>query len=171
MKIALLSDTHVYDVSPWFEAVYERFLASADVLVHCGDMCSFPVWSYLCQHPQFHAVAGNCDDGLLTAELDTRVSFRFDTLTVGVVHGYGYKSIPKLSANLAEAFGPDFDLVCFGHTHKPEWERYGRTWVANPGSMREGSYDPTLAYVHLESDGLRYECIHLPATRDAVLAS
>lgn len=170
MKIAVISDTHAYDVTPWMEAVYERYLASADVLLHCGDATSQSVWAWLCQHPDFHAVAGNMDDYALTQELDVRVSLRRGGLDIAMVHGFGYGSRIGLSRTIASAFGETHDLICFGHTHRPEWVQYGRTWVVNPGSLREGGSQPTLAYIHVDEDGdMTHEPVAVPQTADAVL--
>ncbi|NJB68627.1 hypothetical protein GGQ74_002300 [Desulfobaculum xiamenense] len=165
MKIAVISDTHAYEVTEWMEAVYDRYLAGADLLLHCGDTTGHPVWSWLCQHPGFHAVSGNVDDYALTQELDVRVSLRVGGLTVGLVHGFGYGPVDGLSARIAEALGPDYDLVCFGHSHRTEWVRHGSTWMLNPGSLREGGAEPTLAFLHIADDGtIAHEFVSVPLT-------
>jgi hypothetical protein len=170
MKLAIISDTHAYDVTPWMEAVYERYLAPADVLLHCGDFASMSVWAWLAQHPAFHAVAGNMDDYSLSQELDVRRSLRLSGVEITMVHGFGYGPRVGLSASLARAFDGQADLVCFGHTHQPEWARYGALRVVNPGSLREGGADPTLAYVTISPDGdLTHESVSVPGTVEAVL--
>ncbi len=40
----------------------------------------------------------------------------------------------------ALAAGGGYDVVCFGHNHRLEVERVGRTWLINPGAIL--GYDP-----------------------------
>ncbi len=162
MKIAVISDTHAQDATPWMQAVYQAYLADADVLVHCGDITCRPLWSYLMQHPRLVAVAGNMCDWELHQELPERATFQAEGLTVGVVHGWG-SDRASLSRKVAESFGPGTDLVCFGHSHTPEWTRVGEVQTCNPGSLRESGNNPTLCYVHVGPDGaLRHEPVSVP---------
>lgn len=169
MKIAVISDTHAGDASPWMQAVYQAYLADADVLVHCGDFTCRPLWSWLMQHPRFYAVAGNMCDWELSQELPQSLTFEAGGLTVGVVHGWG-SDRRGLSRKVAESFGPGVDLCLFGHTHTPEWAEYGSARVFNPGSLREGGNVPTLGYVHIAGDGtLRHEHVQVPRMIGPVL--
>jgi hypothetical protein len=146
MLIAVISDTHLYEPSPRLETVYAEHLAGADAVLHCGDMTSRSTWSFLCQHPKFHAVAGNMDDWALAKELPPRLTLSLDGLTVGLAHGNGLSGRP-LSRALAESFGPGYDLVCFGHTHVPEHVAYGPIHLVNPGSLAHHETSPTLALI------------------------
>ncbi|BBD08832.1 metallophosphoesterase family protein [Desulfovibrio ferrophilus] len=163
MKIALISDTHATGPTPWMQAVYDRYLAKADLLLHMGDMTSKELWSFFMQHPGFHAVAGNMDEWSLSGELETRLSMTVEGgLRIGMMHGFGLSGRP-LSGAVAQAFGPDYDLLCFGHTHEPAWIDYDGVRVANPGSLRETGKAPTLAYVHVAADGtMTRELVQVP---------
>lgn len=170
MKIAIISDTHAYDPTPWMEAVYQTYLEDADILVHCGDMTGPSLWSFFMQHPNFQAVAGNMCDWDLAQKLDQKLTFEAAGITVGVTHGWGADR-RGLSRKVADAFGPGYDLVCFGHSHTPEWVRYGDIQVVNPGSLRETGNNPTLAYVHVGDGGeLTYEPVSVPRMIGAVRA-
>ena len=140
MRIAVVSDTHLYQPSPWLADVYERHLAGVDALLHCGDMTGPSLWSWFMQHPNFHAVAGNMDDWNLSAELERTVTVRLEApsgpLTVGMAHGFGYHKRP-LWRDVAESFGPGFDLICFGHTHEAAHHELGATTVVNPGCLQQ----------------------------------
>lgn len=151
MKIAVLSDTHFPAPSDWLRAVYEKHLADADVVLHCGDMIGFSLWSYFTQHPRFHAVAGNSDEWRLVEELPARLVLDLDGLRVGLVHGWGDRA--TLAERVAEEFGPGLDLVCFGHLHQFIWRRQGSVWTLNPGALREKAEDRSLALVHYEPGG------------------
>jgi predicted phosphodiesterase len=42
MRLAVISDSHLSIPDDHFERVYDRHLAGADALLHCGDMVSAP---------------------------------------------------------------------------------------------------------------------------------
>lgn len=164
MLIAVISDTHASEPTPWMHAVYERYLAPADLLLHAGDMTGRSLWSFFMQHPGFHAVAGNMCDWGLASELAPRLTVTHGGLTIGMAHGNGFSHRP-LWQSVAQSFGPGYDLVCFGHTHEPAWEELGSTRVVNPGSLRETGGGPTLAYVRVGEDGaLERELVEVPRT-------
>lgn len=146
MRIAVISDTHLFEPSPRLEAVFAEHLAGADAVLHCGDMTGRSAWFFLCQHPNFFAVAGNMDDWALARELPGRLALSLDGLTIGLAHGHGLSGRP-LSRALAESFGPGYDLLCFGHTHTAEHAVYGGVHVVNPGSLASHESTPTLALI------------------------
>lgn len=147
MQVAVISDTHLARPEPWFERVYEQHLAGADVLIHCGDITGHSVWSYLMQHPRFHCVLGNCDwEPALASQLEPRITLSLEGFTVGACHGWGSRSgVPE---RVAEAFGTEYDLVCYGHTHARDWSTTGGVQLLNPGSLGESR---SLALVTLQA--------------------
>ena len=148
MRLAIISDTHLASPNAWFEEVYARHLAPADLLFHCGDSTGVGIWSYLLQHPRFEAVAGNSDSYDLASSLPALLERTIASRRVAVVHGWGAR--PGLSQRLAEALGDRADIVFFGHSHAFEDSVHGRTRLINPGSLRPGG---SLALVAMtESD-------------------
>jgi len=149
MKIAVISDTHMAEPASWLGAVYDKWLAAADVLIHCGDITSFETWSYFMQHDNFVCVRGNCDwDPQLAEQLEPMLSTELGPLTVGVTHGWGPRS--QVPLKVAEAFGPGYDLVCYGHTHARDWSVRGGVQLLNPGSLGEFG---SLALVTVDEQG------------------
>ena len=136
MRLAVLSDTHLRNPTPWFAAVYARHLAGADMVLHCGDATGVSLWSFLMQHPRFEAVAGNSDAYDLAAQLPQKLEFSLGGLRVAAVHGWGPR--PGLSERIARAFAGQHDLIFFGHSHAIEDVTYGTTRLINPGSLRPG---------------------------------
>jgi len=149
MKIAVISDTHMGDTPAWLDQVYSTWLAPADYLIHCGDITSTHAWSYFMQHDNFICVRGNCDwNPQLVDLLEPVVNVSIGPLTVGVTHGWGPR--PQVSVKVAEAFGPEYDLVCYGHTHKRDWSVIKGVQLVNPGSLGESG---SLAIITVADDG------------------
>lgn len=136
MLLAILSDSHLRAPSPWFEAVYERYLAGADHVFHCGDHVGHALWTYLLQHPGFESVAGNSDGYDLAAELPPLLERDIAGRRLAVTHGWGPR--PGLSARLAKAFAHRYDILFFGHSHTAEDTRHGTTRYINPGACQPG---------------------------------
>ncbi|WP_243544859.1 metallophosphoesterase family protein [Pseudodesulfovibrio tunisiensis] len=148
MLIAAISDTHMGQPPAWLDRVYDKYLASADVLLHCGDITSFSTWSYFLQHPNFTAVRGNCDwDPQLADSLDTSATLEIRGLTIGMTHGWGPR--PQVSVKVAQAFGASYDLVFHGHTHQRLWQVIEGVQICNPGSLGESG---SLALVTVHPD-------------------
>lgn len=162
MLLAVLSDTHLDSPDHWLERVYDRFLARADAVLHCGDMASASVYHFFLQHPNFHAVAGNMDSWNLRQEVPNRLSLDLDGLSVGMIHGFGGDR-ETMWKKAADCFGPECDLVCFGHTHIYQWVERDGQYVLNPGSARlPRAGAPSLALVRRAKDGsLSCECVDL----------
>lgn len=136
MRLAVISDTHCSNAPAWLDHVYRTWLEPADFLFHCGDITSFDTWSYLLQHPNFHAVRGNCDwDPGLVDALEPMISVDVEGLTVGLTHGWGPR--PQVADKVAQAFGTGYDLVCYGHTHARDWSMNQGVRLCNPGSLGE----------------------------------
>lgn len=156
MRLAVISDTHMVEPEGWFKRFFENHLLQVDALIHCGDITGLAVYEYLARnHPQFHGVAGNCCDWRVGEELPAMLRLTLAGKTIGVVHGWGDR--PTLPARLPEAFGPGFDLILFGHTHRQTNLRFGDTLVVNPGSL--SSERPCMAYVDLvEEIAVDFRC-------------
>lgn len=159
MRVAVISDTHLGAPDAWFQRFFRDHLAQADALVHCGDMVGKPMLDFLeANHPNFHGVAGNCCDWQVRQELPAMLRVSLGGYSVGVTHGWGDR--PSLPARLPEAFGPGFDLILFGHTHRPTNLRFGDTLVVNPGSLNQDK--PCFALIEL-SQSIAVDLRCLPA--------
>lgn len=140
MRIAVISDTHLQSASTWLEDIYEQHLAPADAVLHCGDVTGAPLLHYLMQHPEFHAIAGNMDRYGLDHELPDRRELELDGLRIGLTHGHGFPW--PISKHLPQAFSPDLDLICFGHTHVFKDTVVDGVRIVNPGSMTSPRQGP-----------------------------
>lgn len=151
MRLAVISDTHIAAPDQRFLAIYEEHLAGADALLHCGDMVGANLYHFLCQHPRFFCVRGNCDHFQLDHDLPALLSREValpggGVLKLGMAHGWGERS--SVWRRVAESF-PGHDLICFGHTHRRHWDEFDGARILNPGSLAEGS----LALLDIADDG------------------
>ena len=135
-------------VPDWLDAVYDRWLGPADVLVHCGDITSFSAWSYFLRHDRFLCVRGNCDWDPQLDALEPMLTAQLGPIRLGATHGWGPRS--QVPVKVAQAFGPGYDLVCYGHTHARDWSVVEGVRLLNPGSLGESG---SLALVDVAADG------------------
>lgn len=137
MLIGVVSDTHG-NIRNTLEAVtlLERHAVSA--VLHCGDIVSADIVPLFVEWPT-HFVFGNCDhetSSIRRAILDAGQTchgrfgeLNLDGRRIAFLHGDD-------AARLHDAVtSGDYDLVCYGHTHKFEYHRAGDTLVLNPGAL------------------------------------
>ena len=61
MKIGVLSDTHLTEVTPALERIIGEYFQEVDLLIHAGDMVGLAVYRFLSAFP-LEAVQGNMDN-------------------------------------------------------------------------------------------------------------
>jgi len=139
MLIAIISDSH--DNVPNIE----KFLNWAnqnkiEMIIHCGDLAAPSILSKLFAEKfkgQIHLVHGNVSD----RESLNKICGQFDNVTL---HGdWGKLEIDKIKIAFCHrpdeaeslANSGDYDLVFYGHSHKPWIEKVGNTETANPGTL------------------------------------
>jgi uncharacterized protein len=121
--------------------------ATADAILHCGDLIVGEVLDELEAYAPTYAVVGNVDGWDLVDRLPERRVVELGALRVGMIHDPG--PAPGRAARLARAF-PGCGLVCFGHTHLPELAEHGGTRILNPGSPTERRRAPHRSYALLD---------------------
>jgi len=134
LMIGILSDSHD-NLIPLRAAVRLFRNAGCDLVIHAGDFVApFAARELGGAGAPVRAVYGNCDGekaGLAQAlEPFGRVHeppfvFEHAGRTLLVVHVQA-----KIQAYAAEK---KYDLIVYGHTHKPEVRRVGETILINPG--------------------------------------
>ncbi|HEX9191814.1 MAG TPA: metallophosphoesterase [Candidatus Deferrimicrobiaceae bacterium] len=166
MKAGILSDSH--DHAAAVASALERFRAEGvGVILHLGDVCAPSVLAgYRESGIPFLAVFGNNDDDRDGLQDATGGAFRQGPRIEEVA---GRK---VLMAHTFEELQPElsergrFDLVLFGHTHRPLTMRVGRALVLNPGEscgFLRGKH--TCAIVDLET--MEPRIVELPVTEAA----
>lgn len=148
MKILIVSDTHRSHGN------LERVLqmeAPVDLLIHLGDAegCEREI-AAMADCP-LEIVSGNSDFfSFLEREKELMLG-KYRTL---ITHGHYYYVTTGLSHIKREAEARDFDIVMFGHTHRPMID-YGKNLITlNPGSIsyprQEGR---RCSYIRMEFEG------------------
>ena len=134
MKLLVMSDTHLSDVTDEFKAICEHYGRDADMVIHLGDWTRGAVLDYLEQYP-LQAVAGNMDDQVVHNRLPVKKVLQVNGFRIGIIHGWG--SGKDMQNRLKDKFS-DVNAIFFGHTHQPvQSEENGLFWF-NPGSVFSG---------------------------------
>ena len=139
MKIAVISDSH--DNIPNIE----KFLGWAqenkiEMIIHCGDLCAPTMISEVFMKSfsgPMHLVYGNVGD----RDILTKICNKFENVTfhgdLGELEIEGQKiafcHFPEQAKDLAQS--GKYNIVFYGHTHKPWMDTIGTCQLINPGTL------------------------------------
>jgi putative phosphoesterase len=153
--VAVIADTHMPRGGRRIpEACLER-LRGADLVLHAGDVTAASVLAELeAIGPPVHAVHGNMDDAELRERLPETRIVDAGGLSIGMTHDPGPAA--GREERLVRRF-PGCAAVVYGHTHLPQVERVGETWILNPGSPTERRRAPSHTMLVLEVGAGRIE--------------
>jgi len=164
MKTAIISDTH--DNLPNFKKVVDWIKKEKiKTIIHCGDACAPATLKEALKDfsGKVYFVFGNVDGDLFRI---TKLSYEgFPNLRVcgemGELEIDGKKiafcHFPKFAKGLANT--QEYDLVFYGHTHKPWEEKIGKCRLVNPGNLSGFPYKATFAVYDTETDKLELEIL------------
>jgi putative phosphoesterase len=138
MKIAVLSDSHD---NLWKLDAAAAEIASADVVIHCGDLCSpFMVrrLGQLAAGKPVHIVWGNNDGDTFeighAAAGFPSVSLHGQLAEIGLAEvRVAVNHYPQIARGLARS--GLYDLVCYGHDHQRFEGTEGNCVLLNPGEL------------------------------------
>jgi len=150
MKFAIVSDTHdnIKNFNKIIAWLNQQNIAT---ILHCGDICNQEIINEAEKNfkGEIVYVRGNGDYGLRdlpdTEELDLVHK------KVAMVH------YPDLARKLAES--GKYDLVFYGHTHKPWEEKVGNCRLVNPGEVAGQRFKPTFALYDTQTDKLELKIL------------
>ena len=132
--IVVLSDTHG-TTDPRLDGRTASAVREADLVCHCGDFMTEPVFSEFesiveSAGGEFVAVAGNNAPPAVRERVGDETVVEHEGVRLALVHGHRHHD------TALAMFGrqSNADLVCVGHSHKPEVRRLGEMPVVNPGS-------------------------------------
>jgi putative phosphoesterase len=162
MKIAIISDSHD-NVPNIDEALKIMQAKGVELIIHCGDVCAPSVLKYLGENftGPIHLSYGNVDgDKPKMQELATPNitlhgevgGLAIDNLKIAFTH------FPDNGRKLAES--GKYNLVFYGHNHKPWEEVIGQTKLANPGTLAGLFARPTFALYDTETKKLELKILY-----------
>lgn len=163
MYLGVVSDTHG-SVPNTLQAVTLLARYKPEAVIHCGDLVSGSVIPLFSEWPT-HFVFGNCDADTASLRLAIQEAGQTCHGRFGEIE-LGGRRIAFLHSDDASRFhdtihSGDYDLVCYGHTHEPEWHQVGKTIVLNPGALHRAN-PHTFAVVNL----ITMEIEHIPLEKN-----
>lgn len=147
MKILIVSDTH--RKCGVLQLVLKR-VGSIDMMIHLGDIEGDEDYIRTMAGCEVAMVSGNND---YFSRLNSEEELTIGKYKVLITHGHYYR-VSLGTKNIMEiAKSRGFDIVMFGHTHRPMIE-YGDGIIAlNPGSISYPRQEPRVpSYMLMEID-------------------
>jgi putative phosphoesterase len=164
MRVVVLSDTHAPRFWKGCPPAVAAHLATADLILHAGDVCTPDVLDLLAGYAPVHVVRGN-NDGPEVAAWGAPETLQLDLagVSVAMIHDSGQKT--GRTGRMRRRF-PDADLVVFGHSHIPMDVTGDGTRIFNPGSPTDKRRQPfgTLGLLDL-ADGRVLDAQIVPLPR------
>ncbi|NLZ52301.1 MAG: metallophosphoesterase family protein [Thermoanaerobacteraceae bacterium] len=149
-KIGIISDTHGL-----VRTEVINILKRCDLIIHAGDMGKPEIICTLKEIAPVVAVRGNVDKGDWAEKLPETEVVELSKIYIYVIH-----DIKKLDLNPKTA---GFNIVIYGHSHKPKKEIVDGILYLNPGSagpkrfnlpismaLMEISNDINVSFINLE---------------------
>jgi len=164
MKIAIISDTHDNLVNLKKVASFIN-KNKIKILIHCGDIFKpETIKEGLKEYDgQIYLIFSRADASFSNIPEDAfknlpRVKadeyfgeIKKDKRKIAFCH------FPEIAKELAKS--QKYDLVFYGHTHKPWEEKIGKTKLVNPGNLAGIFYMPTFAIYDTKADKLELKIL------------
>lgn len=150
MIFAIVSDTH--DNMGNFNKIIS-FLNAQKIttMLHCGDICNPDTINEATKNfkGKILWVKGNGDYHV--KDVEDMMDVVLDNKKVAFIH------YPDLAKKLAES--GKYDLVFYGHTHRPWEETIGNCRLVNPGEVAGQRFKPCFALYDTETDKLELKIL------------
>lgn len=159
MKILIVSDTHGRhdNLIKVIECVQP-----IDMLIHLGDVEGEEDYIKMLAECPVEIVAGNND---FFSDLPREKTLQLGKYRVLLTHGHYYSVNTGLADIEEEAVLRQYDIVMFGHTHRPVIEHKKGIIALNPGSIsypRQEGRKPSCILMEIDKSGdAHFEIIYL----------
>jgi putative phosphoesterase len=150
MRIGLLSDTHIPEVTRSLPVEVKKAFNGVDLILHAGDIYNTSVLDELESIAPVVAAAGDDDYGATIADqrVQRRHILKLDGHTVLLIHERPYHPlVPQQASNGTQAEVDAPDIVVFGHEHRVTMLRHAGVLHINPGSPTFLHYNEGLGTV------------------------
>lgn len=149
MKCAIISDVHdnLVNLDKFLKYIAQQKI---NIILCCGDLGSQDTYDYLKSKfsGELHIVSGNMDRDF-QVELPEIIEIAIDNKKIVLTHK------PDSAKKLAET--GKFDLVFYGHTHRPWIEK---SKLVNPGNLAGIFYQPTFAIYDTKNNNLELKMLN-----------
>lgn len=142
MRVLIISDTHGdFSAVEKLKRVHET--RPFDEVWHLGDFVRDAQFiSKMLEIPSV-AVKGNCDVNAFGEEEITLIR---EGYRIYLTHGHLYGVKSSVMRLFYKALESKYDLVCFGHTHVPFFQKENERVLFNPGSLSRPHLGQTSTY-------------------------
>ena len=167
MKIAIISDSHdnIPNIDKMLAFVKKEKIK---IMLHCGDVCAPGVMKYIAEkfkNDIFH-VYGNADGDHEKMEEFSKKHKNWHLLgetgnpkIMGVKERIGMTHYPWQSKEMANT--GKYDIIFYGHSHKPWDEIIGNARVLNPGTLAGLFQKATFAVWDTESGDIELKILEI----------
>ena len=145
MKFAIVSDTHD-NLANFNKVIHWLNNENIEVILHCGDICNQDTINEAARNfnGKIYFVRGNGDFHL--DQISEKMELELDNKKIFFNH------YPEISKQAAES--GKYELVFYGHTHRPWEETIGKCRLVNPGELAGQRYKPCFAIYDTQIDKL-----------------
>lgn len=144
MKIGVISDTHLRELSLEFKRVIEFYFKDVEKIFHAGDFVDWSIAEYLSSQKELIAVCGNMDSWDIRKAFPEKRIVELKGFKIGLIHGGG--SPFGIESRIRREFD-EVDAIVYGHTHTPADHHAKNIYFFNPGS-------PTRSFIHKATLGI-----------------
>jgi uncharacterized protein len=147
LRVVVTGDTHVgaRRRGP-LPAALLAACASADRILHTGDVTDAALLDELAALAPLDGVAGNCDGWDVAARLPAEQTVEVGGAAIALLHDSGPD---RGRRERMRARFPGARVVCFGHSHLPVCDDREGLLLLNPGSPTERRRAPWHSYAEL----------------------
>lgn len=129
MRVLIVSDTH-RDNENYFKVIEK--IQDIDMVIHCGDAEGSEYTISEAAGCETHIVMGNND---FFSDLPREIETEIGGYRVLITHGHTYCVSMGNERIKEEAILRGFDIVIYGHTHRPSVDVDDEVIALNPGSL------------------------------------
>ena len=150
MRILIISDTHGRHKG--VDKIWDE-VGAVDMLIHLGDVEGGEEYLNAVFDCPKHIIQGNND---FFSSLPREKELQIGKYKVLITHGHYYYVNTGIEDIEREAEGRGFDLVMFGHTHRPIIDYHKDVIALNPGSLsypRQEGKRPSYIIMDLDKKG------------------
>jgi len=148
--IGLISDTHIPSRGIEIpKVIIDDFLdKKVDYVFHLGDFTKYNVYEKLQDifgKNKVIGIKGNMDDSKINSKLPERLELKAYGYNILLLHGWGGPNMVlrrlKKHADLAK-----YQIIIFGHIHKPLTEKVENQYFINPGTPTDKKFADINSY-------------------------